>query len=79
MKRFLLFLTVVFILTGCTGRQVTKVVVGMNDIAYTVHDGIKDNWQKPLDDLVPLDDFRVVLEPEIKNPGTGYVGIKFTF
>jgi len=71
--------TLVWYLCGCAGTYGERAVVQTNKILYQVHDGINDHWQEPLDDAIPLDDFRIVFKPKVTNPRRGYIGIKFTF
>ena len=48
------------------------IIIRANQFAAQVHDNL--DVQKKIDDVVPLDDFKVVIKPT-----KGYVGIAFTF
>ena len=59
---------------------IQKVVIVVNDFAWR----LKEQSELPrindyLDDIIPLDDFKLVIKPDLDNPAEGYVGIKFTF
>lgn len=75
--RLLVGLLTLCSIAGCVA--VDQMVLRANRTVYKVHDGITDTWQKPIDDAIPLDDFRIVIEPEWSDPSNGYIGFKFTF
>jgi hypothetical protein len=73
-----ILLATLYFSIGCS--HVEKAVVTANDFAWILKkqsDLPKIN--KYLDELIILDDFKIVIEPDLDNPAEGYVGFKFTF
>ena len=75
--RILTALLLLYSIAGCVA--IDQMVLRANRQVFMIHDGIKDTWQEPIDDAIPLDDFRFVVEPKWDDPSEGYIGFKFTF